>query len=274
MRYQLNINELVSSQIPALRLLAKLGYQILSPTQALNARDNNFGNVLLEDILREQLNKINRICHKGQEYLFSEANIQEAIQKLKHVKYEGRLKTHEAIYDLLTLPTSLKQTLEGNPRSFDLYYIDWKNIKNNVFHAVPEFEVERTNPEKTARPDIVLFVNGIPLCVVECKAPDVEVEQAISQNIRNQSGDYIPKLFSYVQLILGTNRNAVRYATTDTKKKFWSRWQELEDKEEHVQALVNKPLSAEQEDALFCGEFAEYRQVFDDSNNQDSGHNY
>ena len=271
MRNQLKIDEMVSSQIPALRLLAKLGYQILPPAQALKARDNNFGNVLLEDILREQLNRINRIHHKGQEYLFSEANIQEAIQKLKHVKHEGRLKTHEAIYDLLTLPTSLKQTLEGHSRSFDLHYIDWKNIENNVFHAVPEFEVERTNPEKTARPDIVLFVNGIPLCVVECKSPEVEVEEAISQNIRNQSGDYIPQLFSYVQLILGTNRNAVRYATTDTKKNFWSTWQELEDKEEYVQALVNKPLSAEQEDAVFSDEFAQYRRFFAGSNNQDDG---
>ena len=271
MRYKLKINELKSSQIPALRLLAKLGYEILSPTQALKARGNNFGNVLLEDILREQLNKINRIHYKGQEYLFSEANIQEAIQKLKHLKYEGRLKTHEAIYDLITLPTSLKQTLEGHSRSFDLHYIDWKNIKNNVFHAIPEFEVERTNPENTARPDIVLFVNGIPLCVVECKSPDVEVEQAISQNIRNQGEDYIPRLFSYVQLILGTNRNDVRYATAGTKEKFWSRWQELEDTEEHVQALVNKPLPAEQEDALFSDEFAEYRQLFADSNNQDDG---
>ena len=195
MRNQLKIDEMVSSQIPALRLLAKLGYQILPSTQALKARDNNFGNVLLEDILREQLNRINRIHHKGQEYLFSEANIQEAIQKLKHVKHEGRLKTHEAIYYLLTLPTALKQTLEGHSRSFDLHYIDWKNIKNNVFHAVPEFEVERTNPERTARPDIVLFVNGIPLCVVECKSPNIEVEEAISQNIRNQGEDYIPKLF-------------------------------------------------------------------------------
>ncbi len=271
MRDQLKINERISSQIPALRLLAKLGYQTLSPAQALKARDNNFGNVLLEDILREQLNRINRIHHKGQEYLFSEANIQEAIQKLKHVKYERRLKTHEAIYDLLTLPISLKQTLEGHSRSFDLHYIDWENIENNVFHAVPEFEVERTNLENMAKPDIVLFVNGIPLCVIECKSPNDGVEDAISQNIRNQSGDYIPKLFSYVQLILGTNKNAVRYATTDTKKNFWSRWQEHEDKEEDVQALINKPLSAEQEDAVFCDEFAQYHQVFASPNNQDGG---
>lgn len=63
-----------------------------------------------------------------------------------------------------------------------------------------EFSVERARSTETARPDIVLFVNGIPFCVIECKAPQIEVEQAVSQSIRNQNDDYIPKLFIYSQL--------------------------------------------------------------------------
>ena len=77
-----------------------------------------------------------------------------------------------------------------------------------------------------ARPDIVLFVNGIPFAVIECKSPKVDVEQVVSQNIRNQGDDYIPKLFSYVQLVMGINKNATQYATVGTAKKFWSVWRE------------------------------------------------
>ncbi len=106
-------NEKYLSQIPALQLLLNLGYEYLPPDQALKERQGKYGNVLLEDILRNQLKRLNRISYKGGEYLFSEENIQTAIQRLKNVKYDGLLKTNEAIYDLITLGTALEQTIEG-----------------------------------------------------------------------------------------------------------------------------------------------------------------
>ena len=217
------------SQIPALQLLANCGYEILMPQQALEERQGKNSNILLENILREQLKKFNRIHYKGKDYHFSQANIQEAIQKIKNVKYDGLQKTNEVIYDLITLGTALEQTVEGNSKSFNLNYIDWKTPANNVFHVVPEFAVERNRRVETARPDIVLFVNGIPLAVIECKSPKVEVEQAVSQNIRNQGDEYIPKLFTYVQLVMGVNKNAAQYATAGTPAKFWGVWKEIDN---------------------------------------------
>ena len=256
-------NEKYLSQIPALQELIALGYNYLSPKQALALRGGNNSNVLLKSVLREQLQKFNRIQYKSKEYLFSEANIQEAMQKIKNVKYDGLQKTNEVIYDLITLGTALEQTVEGNNKSFNLDYIDWKTPSNNVFHVVPEFEVERNRSVETARPDIVLFVNGIPLAVIECKSPKIGVEQAVSQNIRNQGDKYIPKLFTYVQLVMAVNKNAARYATAGTSSKFWSVWSELEDKEDKISSLINTPLSAEQKDALFVGEFSLARSFFD-----------
>lgn len=256
-------NEKYLSQIPALQELMHLGYEFLSPEEALKARGGRTNNVLLENILRKQLEAINAIEYKGKEYLFSEANIQEAIQKLKNVKYDGLQKTNEVIYDLITLGTSLEQTIDGNSKSYTLNYIDWKNPKNNVFHVVPEYAVERNRSVETARPDIVLFVNGIPLAVIECKSPKVEVEQAISQSIRNQGDDYIPKLFTYAQLVMAVNKNGAAYATTGTPKKFWGVWNELEDKEKSINSCVNKKLSASQKAQLFSGEFAVARGFFD-----------
>ncbi len=251
------------SQIPALQQLINLGYQYLPPTQAMTERGGRASNVLLENILRDQLKKINRIRYKGGEYLFSEENIQSAIQKLKTVQYDGLQKTNEAIYDLITLGTALEQTIEGDSKSFTLNYIDWKNPANNAFHAVAEFSVERARSTETARPDIVLFVNGIPLVVIECKAPDTDVEQAISQTIRNQGDEYIPRLFTYAQIVLAVNKNEAKYATVGTSKEFWSFWDELEDAEHDVNACINKALSNGDKDALFSGEFASSRSHFD-----------
>ena len=236
--------------------LINLGYQYLTPRQALALRGGKTSNVLLESILREQLQKYNRIHYKGREYHFSEANIQEAIQKLKNVRYDGPQKTNEAIYDLITLGTALEQRIEGNSKSSNLNYIDWKTPGNNVFHVVPEFAVERSRSVETVRPDIVLFVNGIPLAVIECKSPMVEIEQALSQNIRNQKAEYIPKLFTYVQLVMAVNKNTAQYATAGTPAKFWTVWNELEDTEDRVASLVNRALSDQQKEALFSGGFA------------------
>lgn len=221
-----NTDEKLASQLPAVQLLVAMGYTYLSPEAALRERGGRRSNVLLENILRTQLKAINRIRYKGGEYLFSEENIQSGIERIKHVKYDGLLKTNEAIYDLITLGTALEQSIEGDGKSFNLNYIDWRNWERNSFHVTVEYAVERSRSTETARPDVVLFVNGIPFAVIECKAPGIEVEQAVSQMIRNQHEDYIPRLFTYTQLLLSVNVNKALYATTGTAAKFWGVWKE------------------------------------------------
>lgn len=250
------------SQIPALQLLINLGYTYLPPEMIRQQRRGKLSNVLLEDILCSQLQKLNRITYKGQNYLFSEANIQEAIQRLKNIRYDGLVKTNEEIYNYLTLGTSLEQSIEGSSKSYSLRYIDWQNWEKNQFHVAAEFSVERTRSAETARPDIVLFVNGIPFAVIECKSPKLEVDQAISQCIRNQGDEFIPTLFTYTQLLLATNKNAARYATIGTPAKFWAIWREQYDKDSDIATLVNQPLPADQKAALFSGSFAPARSFF------------
>lgn len=103
--------------------------------------------------------------------------------------------------------------------------------------------------------------------MIECKSPKVDVEQAVSQNIRNQGDDYIPRLFTYVQQVLAVNKNAAQYATAGTPKKFWGVWKEQEDKsslfEKDVDKGVNTSLSEGTKAQLFSGEFAAARPFFD-----------
>jgi type I restriction enzyme R subunit len=241
-----------------------MGYEILPQSESLSLRGNRTDAVILEDVLREQLKKINRINHKGKEYLFSEENIQAAIQQLKSVPSDGLLRTNERTYDLLTLGVALEQVVDGDTRSFNLAFIDWKRPERNVFHACPEFGVERTRSEETARPDIVLFVNGIPFCVIECKSPQTELEQGISQMIRNQTEEYIPKLFQYVQMVVVVNRNLAQYATVGTPKKFWAVWKEMEDADDSVSLAANRVLTDDQKRRVFSEDFSDARPYFDE----------
>ena len=259
------------SQVPALQLLQNLGYTYLRPQEAFMERKGKLGNVLLEGILAEQLRRLNRIKYRGQEYPFNDANIQAAIQALKDIQFDGLVRTSEKIYDLLVLGKAMEQAVEGDTKSFTLQYIDWRNPANNVFHVVEEFEVEQTASKQLRRPDVVLFVNGIPLGVMECKRSDMKepLTQAISQHIRNQADDYIPKLFVFSQLLLAVAANDAAYATTGTAAAFWAKWRELEDGKhkditKEVAALVNRPLTKSQKDKLFADRFGYVRAYFDD----------
>lgn len=254
------------SQIPALQLLQNLGYTYLTPEEVLKERQEKLSNVILEDILEQQLMKINEINFKGKVYPFSPANIRGAIDAIKNVPmFDGLVTTNSKIYDLLTLGKSFEESIGNDRKSFTINYIDWNNIENNVFHVAEEFEVNRTSSDKKYRPDIVLFVNGIPLCIIECKRPDIKepLEEAKSQHLRNQQEDGIPHLYKYSQILLALTSNKVQYATTGTLRKFWATWKEQRLKESDLQELVNKLLSNEQKDKLFADRFKYVRKYFD-----------
>jgi len=245
------------SQIPALQLLQKLGYTYLSLEEAMSLRGNKTTNVLLEDVLRKQLKEINSIkVSSSKTAIFSDTNIENGIQALKDLPMnEGYVAACQAAYDLITLGKAFEQNIDGDRKSFTLRYVDWENIQNNVFHVIEEYQVMRSSSKEHYRPDIVLFVNGIPLCIIECKRPDMKepLTEAISQHIRNQQPDGIRHLYIYSQLLLSTATLQAKYATTDSKEEFWSAWREPTDKEEkeNIKRLVNTPLTAWQKEKLY-----------------------
>ena len=215
-----------ASQKPAIELLQSMGYTYISPEDCEKQRGSKY-HVLLKDILRGQLRRLNRYSYAGAENEFSAANIERAMEELDEPLTDGLVRTSEKIYDALLLGKSYPETVGGGKSlSFNLKYIDWEHPENNLFHVTEEFAVESQDKLHNARPDIVLFINGIPFAVIECKAPHISVDQAVEQMIRNQQADYIPQLFKYAQIVMATNKNVVKYATAGTPKKFWSVWKE------------------------------------------------
>ena len=261
-----------ASKYPAIELLCKLGYTYISPEDAQKERGTLY-NVLLKDVLRKQLQRINQFEFNNVFYKFSADNIERAIAELDVPLTEGLVKTSERIYDALMLGKSFPEKLvDGTTKSFNLNYIDWDNFENNVFHVTEEFSCDSWDKQKNARPDIVVFVNGIPFAVIECKAPDISEVQAIEQTIRNQGADYIPQLFKYVQMVVATNKNAVKYATVGTGKKFWNVWREQDSEWQAniIDQIVAGRIPTEQDKTLVSlfeisrlRKFAKYFVVYD-----------
>ena len=241
--------EINASQRPALALFEAMGYTYISPADCDKQRGSRY-HVLLRDILRGQLRRLNRYAYAGAENEFSAANIEHAMEDLDEPLTDGLVRTSETIYDALLLGKSYPETVgDGKMLSFNLRYIDWDNPQNNVFHVTEEFAVDSQDRQHNARPDIVLFINGIPFAVIECKAPHIPVEEAVGQMIRNQQAAYIPHLFKFAQLVVATNKNAVKYATVGTPKKFWSVWKEQDADwlQARLSALVPDRMPTEQD---------------------------
>lgn len=241
------------SQIPALLLLQKLGYTYLTPSEANSLRGGKSSNVLLEEIMRDKLPEINRAQSSSTKWSqFSRQNIEVAILTLKDIPMnEGYMVACEKAYELITYGVALQQNIDGDLKSHTLHYIDWKNISNNVFHVAEEYEVTKATTNDPLVPDLVLFVNGIPLAVIECKRPDIKdpIGEAIGQFLRNQKPENIQRLFIYSQLLMAISVSGAKYATAGTVEKHWGIWREyLKDKEasdaysNNLHSIVNTAL--------------------------------
>ena len=262
------------SQIPALQMLVNLGYSYLSPAEAERLRGGKTTSVLLEDVLRKQLKEINSIrVSASKTSIFTDENIERGLLALKNLPMnEGYIAASEKAYNLLTLGQALEQSVDGDKKSFTLQYIDWKNISNNVFHVTEEFSVMRSTSKEHYRPDLVLFMNGIPLCIIECKRPDMKepLKQAISQHLRNQQEDGIRNLYVYSQLTLSIATQEAAFATNGTPEKFWSKWQEkfinADDEKNYNTSLLelkNQKLPGFAKEHLFADRFKYVKQYFD-----------
>jgi len=241
-------------QIQAADILQKLGYLPLSPEECHREREGSY-NVLLKNILRAKLAELNIFEYGETKNRFKSANIERAIDEL-NVSIDdagGLIKASEKIYDALLLGRDFPETVtDGRTLSFNLRYIDWDKIENNVFHFTREFIVSNAAGDGGAMPDLVLFVNGIPFGVIECKSPILDEALAVEQHIRNQGAEYIPQLFKFAQILLASNKNAIRYATTGAAKKFWNTWKEenIEWQKEKLAQCVIDRLPTEQDKAL------------------------
>ncbi|MBP3616343.1 MAG: type I restriction endonuclease subunit R [Alphaproteobacteria bacterium] len=237
--YLPNFDEASCSQIPAIIQLINLGYNYIGRHEVDQYRESK-SQYILRDIAFKAIRSIN-----GSN--ISDKSIKDAIISLEKVKMDdGVVNVSKNIYANLLGGVSVSEIIDGKKSSPQLKFIDWKNWDKNTFHVVPEFEISE---EQNRRPDIVLFVNGIPFAVIENKKSSVPVDEAVTQMIRNQKGDQTPKFFLYPQILIATNVSEIKYGTMLTPKDFYSVWKE-KDFEDKVLKSVNNPISKEDLDKI------------------------
>ena len=267
-----NSKEQYSAHIPALHLLCNLKWNFITVAQALALRGST-REVLLKGRLIEVL-QTRRYEYKGEWYPLSPGGIDQIVRELSALSLaEGLMPANERLYGKLALGITVTEFMtDGKKHQPTIHVIDWTDATANRWDVTEELEVLAAQGTHHRIPDVVCYVNGIPLVVIEAKRPESSggsnpakamVEEGISQHLRNQRPDEIPNLFTYAQLLLSISQTEGRYGTTHTAAKFWAKWREEEFDDAQVSTLKNVALKPGTRAALFEGKPAQLVAYFD-----------
>lgn len=249
---------------PFLNQLASMGWRVVTGSvefPAVTGR-TTFREVFLRDDLEQALVRINpRPTAAGPVPWLDAARVSQAVGALERISHPRLMEANQEATHLLHKGV----TVEGLPdwdqgRGKTLQYIDWDHPENNTFTAVSQFKVDCPGLAKESiRPDITLFVNGIPLVVVECKAPGISTPMvdAVDQlqryhNARKAAGgtdenEGNERLFYTNQFLVATSYDEARAGTIGAELGHYLEWKDTAPVSlEQVQAELGKPLLSSQ----------------------------
>ena len=191
-----------------------LGYTYLGNWQDNSEENSNILPEALADWLRRQ-GYDNDIIAKALDQLQKSAAVGGT---------RGLYEANREVYERLRYSVNIQPDV-GEHR-VPVKLIDWENPLNNDFGIAEEVTLEG---EHTKRPDLVLYINGIAIGVLELKRTIVSVSEGIRQNLNNQKPEFIGWFFTTVQLVMaGSESQGLRYGVIETPEKYWLRWKETE----------------------------------------------
>lgn len=214
-------------EIPFLKQLEALDWEIIDLDRDQKPKDSfreTFRQVVMEPKLREAIMQINPWLEADQ--------IDEVVRKITDISGGRLLENNKSVLNCLLEGTSVSENRITGDKSPTVRYIDFETITNNSFNAVCQFKVRVPGTEKHIIPDIVLFVNGLPLAVIEAKSPKRKepTAEAIDQILRysNQRGEAkegSEPLFYYNQFVVATCRQEAKFGTISSRiEKHFYRW--------------------------------------------------
>ena len=221
--------EYLYSELPAIELFKKLGFNYFDASIADTRESIN--EVILEDRLRQSLLKINPWLRDN--------TLEKVVRKLKNIQASTLMEANQIVFDFITKKDSIteKPTPEAKPQP--VFIIDYENIENNDFLIVNQMKYNGIH--KNSIPDIVVYINGLPLAIIEAKSPKVSITDAISDLGYYQENSQ--KLFYYNQICVGINKGKALYGTIGSQFAHYSKYK-LEDLAE-LELLVERTATAQ-----------------------------
>lgn len=223
----LRIDEKSHVETPLLDQLEQLGWTVLRLDQKQTPQESfrtSFSQVVLQPQLEEALRKINTFLRDDQ--------IADVVRKLTVFSQKSLIENNRQVLQYLLENTTVSINHDTGEASPTVRYVDFTNRGNNSFIAISQFKVSVPGTEHHIIPDVVLFLNGLPIAVIECKSPKVKepIPEAIDQMLRysQQRGEGLEgnaELFYYNQFLVATCRQQAKFGTITTHiEKHFFRW--------------------------------------------------
>ena len=214
-------------ELPAIEQLQSLGWEYvkgedLSPDKS--SERTSLKEVVLEQRLSENIKRINP--------WISDQNLSKVVKDLTKTQYANLIEANQAIWTMLNECVSVMQDLGKGNKGQTVHIIDFENPKNNEFLCTNQFKVSGIN--QNIIPDIILFVNGLPLSVIECKSPYITnpMESGIDQLLRYanrrspENDEGAERLFHYNQMMVSTHRDKARVGTITSRMEHYLEWKD------------------------------------------------
>jgi type I restriction enzyme R subunit len=239
------------SESPAIELLEKLGYTYVRP-DTLDIERDSLHDVVLAARLRTALKRLNP--------WLSDENLYKAVRAVTTVQATSLIEANEALHTALTFGIALDQNLGEGRKNQQIRFFDFENVTNNGFVVTRQFKVK--GARKHVIPDVVCFVNGIPLAIIEAKSPtlgDGWKHEALDQFDRYQelSDKYAelgaPRFFHTMQLHIATCGQDAVYGTVGTPARFHLRWKRAHPHTDAEVALLAGNSTASPQDITLAG---------------------
>jgi type I restriction enzyme R subunit len=250
---------------PFLNQLASLGWKVVMGSvdhPSVTGRES-FREVLIRDDLEKALRRINRRPTpdgRGKPWLDS-ARISQAIGALERISHPRLMEANQEATERLLKGIAVEGLTDWDQgRDKTVHYVDWDHPENNTFTAISQFKVDTPGLAKgSIRPDITLFINGIPIAVIECKSPGISepIPSAIDQlrryyNARKDAGEVeenegSERLFYTNQFLIATSYDEARVGTIGAEMAHYLEWKDTAPVPlEQVQAELGKPILSSQ----------------------------
>lgn len=229
------VSERDTVEIPFIEQMKGLGWEYLEGDRDVPqfTERGSFREVLLRDRLRSAIKLVNR--DEADVPWVDDARADRAILELERLAVPGGLvAANEAVMDLLVNGVAMQGEEHHGGRDVTVHFIAWDRPERNDYLAINQFRVDPTGPRPSIIPDVVLFVNGIPLVVVEAKSPTIvePLDAAITQLLRysNQRDaeqeEGVERLFHFNALMVGTSFFQARFASVGASYEHFMPWKD------------------------------------------------
>ena len=224
--------EYLQSELPAIELFQKLGYDYIDAS--LNDSRSSINEVVLLDRLRTALQKINPWLNGNV--------LEKVIRNVTTISASSLMEANQRAFELITKSDAITEKPTPDSKPQPVFLIDYQNIENNDFLVVNQ--MKHHGHGNNSIPDLIVYVNGLPLAVIEAKSPKVSITDAISDLEYYQINS--PKLFHTNQICVGINKGKALYGTIGGSFPHYAKYraddvtavQELVDREPTAQDIL------------------------------------